>query len=186
MLGTLNWLTFLRLHLSTARGAFCVSTSSAMTNQPQAISNSPAAPMPPATHIETTTYLTPRRLPSISAWPTSRDARHAEGMADRDAAAIDVELVGIDAERVAAIERLAGEGLVDLPQPDVVDREAGAREQLGNGEDRADPHFLGACSPRPGSRDRCRGSAVLPSRRSRGPSPPAPRRRPKAGWHCPR
>ena len=35
-------------------------------------SNSPAAPMPPPTHIVTTTYFAPRRLPSISAWPVMR------------------------------------------------------------------------------------------------------------------
>lgn len=38
----------------------------------QATSNSPAAPIPPAMHIVTTTNFTPRRLPSISACPTSR------------------------------------------------------------------------------------------------------------------
>ncbi len=38
-----------------------------------ATSNSPAAPMPPPMHIVTTTYLTPRRLPSINAWPTKRE-----------------------------------------------------------------------------------------------------------------
>ena len=35
-------------------------------------SNSPAAPMPPPTHIVTTTYFVPRRLPSIRAWPVIR------------------------------------------------------------------------------------------------------------------
>jgi hypothetical protein len=35
-------------------------------------SNSPAAPIPPPMHMVTTTYFTPRRLPSISAWPTRR------------------------------------------------------------------------------------------------------------------
>src|SRR6185295_18538772 len=38
----------------------------------QATSNSPAAPMPPPMHMVTTTSLAPRRLPSISAWPTRR------------------------------------------------------------------------------------------------------------------
>ena len=33
----------------------------------QAISNRPAAPMPPPMHIVTTAHLPPRRLPSISA-----------------------------------------------------------------------------------------------------------------------
>src|SRR6267142_748964 len=35
-------------------------------------SKSPAAPMPPPMHIVTTTCLTPRRLPSMSAWPVRR------------------------------------------------------------------------------------------------------------------
>jgi hypothetical protein len=39
----------------------------------QATSNSPAAPMPPPTHMVTTTYLTLRRLPSINACPTMRE-----------------------------------------------------------------------------------------------------------------
>ena len=43
------------------------------TFKPHATSNSPAAPMPPPMHIVTTTYFTPRRFPSIRAWPTSRE-----------------------------------------------------------------------------------------------------------------
>ena len=39
----------------------------------QATSNRPAAPIPPPTHMVITTYLTPRRLPSISAWPIMRE-----------------------------------------------------------------------------------------------------------------
>jgi hypothetical protein len=90
----------------------------------QATSNSPAAPMPPATHIETTTYLTPRRLPSISAWPTRREPVMPNGMADGDAAAVDVELVRIDAQLLLAIDGLAGERLVDLEQADIVNASA--------------------------------------------------------------
>src|SRR5690606_13394688 len=40
--------------------------------QPYSTSNSPAAPMPPPTHMVITTYFTPRRLPSSRAWPTMR------------------------------------------------------------------------------------------------------------------
>ena len=40
--------------------------------RPQNISNSPAAPMPPPTHIVTTPYFAPRRLPSIRTWPVMR------------------------------------------------------------------------------------------------------------------
>lgn len=35
----------------------------------QKISNNPAAPMPPPTHMVTTPYLALRRLPSMSRWP---------------------------------------------------------------------------------------------------------------------
>ena len=45
----------------------------AYSRRVQATSNSPAAPIPPPTHIVITTYLTPRRLPSISACPVIRD-----------------------------------------------------------------------------------------------------------------
>ena len=39
----------------------------------QKISNRPAAPMPPPTHMVTTADLAPRLLPSMSTWPTCRD-----------------------------------------------------------------------------------------------------------------
>ena len=70
-------------------------------------------------------------------------ARHAEGVADRDRAAVDVVLLGVDAEGVAAVEALAREGFVELPEVDVVDLEAGALEQLRHGVDRADAHLVG-------------------------------------------
>lgn len=38
----------------------------------QQISKSPAAPMPPATHMVTTAYFSPRRLASIKACPVRR------------------------------------------------------------------------------------------------------------------
>ena len=51
-------------------------------------------------------------------------AGHAEGMADGDGAAIDVVFLRIDAELVAGIEALRGEGLVQFPQIDVIDLQA--------------------------------------------------------------
>src|SRR4051812_19551294 len=69
-------------------------------------------------------------------------AGHAEGMADRDRAAVDVVLVGIDAELVARIEALAGEGFVELPEIDVVDLQAMTLQQLRHGKDRADAHLV--------------------------------------------
>src|SRR5690606_5678228 len=52
--------------------------------------------------------------------PRQASTRHAEGMADRDRAAVDVVDVGIDAEGVTTVEALAREGFVELPQVDVV------------------------------------------------------------------
>src|SRR5947209_1147144 len=44
---------------------------------------------------------------------------HAEGMSNGNGAAVDVELLRIDAELVAAIDHLHGESLVELPDIDV-------------------------------------------------------------------
>src|SRR2546423_448287 len=43
-------------------------------------------------------------------------ARHAERVADRNRAAVDVVLLGVDAEAVAAVEALRRERLVEFPQ----------------------------------------------------------------------
>src|SRR5690606_31843437 len=45
---------------------------------------------------------------------------HAVGMAERDGPTVDVEPGRVDAEPVAAVDHLHGEGLVELPQADVV------------------------------------------------------------------
>ena len=41
--------------------------------QAQKTSNNPAAPIPPPTHMVTTTYFTPLLFPSINACPTKRE-----------------------------------------------------------------------------------------------------------------
>src|SRR5689334_1288366 len=69
-------------------------------------------------------------------------AGHAEGMTDRDRAAVDVVLGGIDAELVAAVQALAGKGLVELPEIDVVDLQPGALQQLRDREHRTDAHLV--------------------------------------------
>src|SRR5207248_10054712 len=50
-------------------------------------------------------------------------ARHAERVPDRDRAAVDVQVRRIEAERVAAVDDLRGEGLVQLPDVDVLYRQ---------------------------------------------------------------
>src|SRR5712671_3831803 len=68
---------------------------------------------------------------------------HAVGMADCDRAAIDVELFGIDAELVAAIDHLNRIGFVELPEIDVVDLQIVARQKPRDRGDRADAHLIG-------------------------------------------
>ena len=112
-------------------------------NRPYRISNSPAAPMPPPTHIVTTTCFAPRRLPSMQRVAGEPRARHAVRMADGDRAAVDVEAIVRNAERVAAVDHLHGERLVQLPEVDVVDLDARPLEQLRHREHRADAHLVG-------------------------------------------
>src|SRR5436190_2255367 len=89
-------------------------------------------------------------------------AGHAEGMADRDRAAVDVVLLGVDAELVARIQALASEGFVQLPEIDVVDLEAMALQQFWHGVDRADAHLVGfAASSSPGDEAAERMQAAL-------------------------
>src|ERR1700742_2783303 len=62
-------------------------------------------------------------------------ASHSVGMADRNRAAVDVELVGIDAELVAAIDHLDRKGFIEFPEIDVVDLQAVALEPPRYGDD---------------------------------------------------
>src|SRR5258708_22875595 len=67
---------------------------------------------------------------------------HAKGMTDRDRAAVDMETFLRNAQPVAAVKHLARKGFVELPQINIVDIEALARQQLGNAEHRADAHLV--------------------------------------------
>src|SRR5690242_1058456 len=67
----------------------------------------------------------------------------AVGMAHRDRAAVHVEALVRDAELVAAVDHLHRERLVQLPQADVADLEAGALEQLRDRVHGPDAHFVG-------------------------------------------
>src|SRR5215208_3781375 len=64
----------------------------------------------------------------------------AERVADRDRAAVHVELVVIDAELAHRGEHLRGEGLVQLDQVDVFDAQLRASERLARRRYGADPH----------------------------------------------
>src|SRR5213595_2342996 len=75
--------------------------------------------------------------------PGHARAGHAVGVADRDRAPVRVELLGVDAEAVAAVDDLRGEGLVQLDDVDVLELEPRMLEQLRHREDRPDPHLVG-------------------------------------------
>ena len=98
--------------------------------------------MPPPMHMVTTRVLRAAPLAFDQDMAGHARAAHAERMADRDRAAVHVELVLRNAEPVAAVEHLAGERLVQLPQVDVVHLHAGALQQLRHREHRADAHLV--------------------------------------------
>ena len=57
-------------------------------------------------------------------------AGRAERMAHRDGAAVEVDLVRVEVEGLQIAQHDGGEGLVDLDEVDVLERQAGAGEQL--------------------------------------------------------
>src|SRR5690554_5810152 len=69
-------------------------------------------------------------------------AAHAERMADGDGSAVHIQAVIGDTQVIAAIQHLAGEGLVDFPQADILDLEIEALQQPGDGVHRPDAHLL--------------------------------------------
>src|SRR5436309_8839624 len=74
--------------------------------------------------------------------PRHARAGHPVGVPDRDRAAVRVEPLGVDAEAVAAVDDLRGEGLVQLDDIDVLELQARVLEQLRHREDRPDPHLV--------------------------------------------
>src|SRR5437667_12134155 len=75
--------------------------------------------------------------------PGHARAGHAVGVADRDRAAVRVELLGVDAEAVPAVDDLRGEGLVQLDDVDVLELEPRLLEPLRHRDGRPDPHLVG-------------------------------------------
>ena len=67
-------------------------------------------------------------------------AAHAERMAERDRAAVDVHALLVEPELAHDGEALRGERLVQLDEVELAGRDAGAREQLAHGRDRPDAH----------------------------------------------
>ena len=98
--------------------------------------------MPPPMHMVTTPILGAAAAAFDQDMAGQARARHAIGMADGNGAAIHIGLGRIEPQLVHAIERLAGKGLVQFPQVDVVDLQAMALQQARHRLDGADAHFV--------------------------------------------
>ena len=118
--------------------------------------------MPPPTHMVMTTYLAPTAPALEQRVAHHPRAAHAVRVADRDRPAIDVQSLVRNAEPIATVEDLYCEGLVELPEPDIVHAEPESLEQARHGEDGADAHLVG-----PGARHR---HADVPPERSEAAS----------------
>ena len=143
----------------------------------QATSSTSAEPMPPPAHIETTPWVAPRRRSSLIMVTTMRAPVRGDRVAEAATAAVDVDDVGVDAERADRGDRHRAERLVDLEQVDVVDRQAG-RARAPSGWPASAPCRCGPARGRttPTTRRGPTGAARGP-RRSRPRSPGARRRR---------
>ena len=69
-------------------------------------------------------------------------AAHAIGVTDRDRATVDIELFIRDPKRIAAIQHLHRESLVQLPKIDVVYGQTVTFQQPRHREDWADTHLV--------------------------------------------
>ncbi len=91
-----------------------------------------------------------------------RGAGRADRMAERDRAAVGVDLRLVEAELVDHGERLGGERLVELDHADLVKRPAGALEHLADRRHGADAHDRGVDAARRVGEDlRAHGGAEL-------------------------
>ena len=83
-------------------------------------------------------------------------------MADRNRAAVDVQSLHRNAQRIRAVQHLHRERFVEFPQADVVDAQARALQQFRHREYRADAHFVGlAAGHREAAEDAQRLQAAL-------------------------
>ena len=99
-------------------------------------------PWPPPTHMVSRPNCLVVVCEAVEQRGRDPGAGHAERVPEGDRAAVDVELVDVDAELAVGRDHLRGERLVDLDEVDVVDRHAGARQRLRERLDRPEAHDL--------------------------------------------
>ncbi|MFK4520055.1 hypothetical protein ABIF20_007420 [Bradyrhizobium japonicum] len=101
-----------------------------------------ATPWPTPTHMVASASLPPRFFHAVDGGEREARAAHAEGMAERDGAAMRIDEIGIvgNAELAHAGDALRGEGFVQLDQVEIADLLAEALHQLACRRHRADAH----------------------------------------------
>ena len=89
-----------------------------------------AGAMPPAAHMVTRPRFRSRRSSSSSTVPIRSEPVAPIGVAERHGAAVDVDLLAVELEVADELLGHDREGLVDLEQVDVVQRQAGLGQHL--------------------------------------------------------
>ena len=116
-----------------------VRTKSGSRNSELVTSIAIAMPIPPLTHSVASPVL-PRRCSSCNRVTTMRAPLHADRMAERDRAAVDVQLLSGNGHVLQHGQHLRRERLVDLDQIEIVDAKPGALLQLRDRGHRTDAH----------------------------------------------
>ncbi len=131
-----------------ASGPASVSTRASLNSRrrvAQARSQSSAAPMPMPMQSAVSPYRTSgRSLEPVRELGQQPNAGRGQRMSAGDRAAVGVQprVVGRDAHPVAPAQHLHGEGLVQLEEADVVDRQARLLQHAFRRRNRPDPHQL--------------------------------------------
>ena len=103
-----------------------------------------ATPWPPPMQRVARPFLASSRLSiSCSRVTMMRAPEAADGVADGDGAAVDVDLAHVEVQLTGDSDGLRGEGFVGLDEVDIVDGQAGLGHGLTGGGHGADAHDLG-------------------------------------------
>ena len=140
-------------------------------------------PMPPPMQSVARPFLALRFCISYSSVIEHARAGRADRMADRDRAAVDVDLAGIPAEVLVDRAGLRGERLVRLDQVEVADVPAGLLQRGARGRDRPGAHdrrIDAGMRPRHDARERRLAALGGLARRSSAPRAAAPSLMPEA------
>ena len=109
-------------------------------------SSTVAMPWPPPMHWVASAYLPFSRFKQRGRLAEDARAGRAERMAERNRAAVDIDLIQRELQIADAGDRLRSEGFVELDDVELADLDAGALQRLARGADRTDAHDLRAAA----------------------------------------